>query len=261
MRSLPRFAVFSLVGLVAISATGCSVVPRRQLAMAQLQARRLHEQNKMMAQSHAAEQAQLQQQMTDLQTARDTLQQRVDNLLAERDQLKTNISNVSMSPLSKDLTKAFEDLARKYPEFEFDPLTGVSKFNTDILFELGKDDVRPAAEPALREFVGILNSGDALGLQVLVSGHTDDRPVTRNETKARHKDNWDLSAHRAIAVVRTLSRLGLKDGRMGLSAYGPFQPVASGKDEKSRQRNRRVEIYVLAPNSPLANYEQAPAFR
>jgi chemotaxis protein MotB len=261
MPSLPRLALLAIVGGLVLSTTGCSMVPRRQLAQAQLRSRQLYEQNQSLAQTSAQEQARLAQQIADMQAARDTLQQRVDNLLAERDQLKTNISNVSMSPLSKDLTKAFEDLARKYPEFEFDPLTGVSKFNTDILFELGKDDVRPAAEPALREFVTILNSGDALGLQVLVSGHTDDRPVTRNETKARHKDNWDLSAHRAIAVVRTLGRLGLKDNRMGLSAYGPHQPVATTKDEKSRQRNRRVEIYVLAPNSPLANYEQAPSFR
>jgi chemotaxis protein MotB len=262
-----RVAVTLLLGLTFVG-TGCNVVPRRQLAMAQARTRQLHEQNKMLAAekgqaiaSVQGENQRLQQQIADLNSARDTLQQRVDNLLAERSTLQSKISNVSHSPLSSDTTRAFEELARKYPEFEFDPLTGVSKFNTDILFELGKDDVRTGADPMLREFVRILNSGDATNLQVLVSGHTDDRPVVKAETKARHRDNWDLSAHRASAVVRTLSRLGLKDNRMGLSAYGPYQPVATAKDEKSRQRNRRVEIYVLAPNSPLANYDGLDTFR
>jgi chemotaxis protein MotB len=263
-----RWGAASLLVGLTFAGSGCNVVPRQQLSMAQARTRQLHEQNKMLAAekgqimaSMEGDKQRLQQQIADLNNARDTLQQRVDNLLAERSTLQSKMSNVSHSPLSNDTTRAFEELARKYPDFEFDPLTGVSKFNTDILFELGKDDVRAEANPMLREFVRILNSGDATNLQVLVSGHTDDRPVVKAETKVRHRDNWDLSAHRASAVVRTLSKCGLKDNRMGLSAYGPYQPVATAKDEKSRQRNRRVEIYVLAPNSPLANYDGAETFR
>ena len=266
MPSMARMAMVCLFGWLAISQTGCAFVPRRQLAQAQLRTRQLYEQNRTLAmekaqlsQSLASETARLNQQIADLNSTRDTLQQRVDNLLAERS--NSNVSNISHSPLPSDTSRQFEELAKKYPEFEFDPATGVSKFSTDILFELGSDDVRSQAEPVLREFVKILNPGEATGMQVLVSGHTDDRPVVKPQTKARHPDNWYLSSHRAIAVLRTLSKLGMKEGRMGVSAYGPYQPVASGKDESSRQRNRRVEIFVLAPNSPMANWDNVPAFR
>ena len=122
-----------LLGLTFVG-SGCNMVPRRQLSMAQARTRQLYEQNKMLASERdqavataQGENQRLQQQIADMNAARDTLQQRVDNLLAERSSLQTKISNVSHSPLSNDTTRAFEELARKYPEFEFDPLTGVSR--------------------------------------------------------------------------------------------------------------------------------------
>lgn len=259
MRIAVRIAC-CLLGIVALSQTGCNLVPRQQLAMSQHRSRQLWEQNKslamereQLARSMGAENQRLAQQNSDLQASRDALQKRVDNLLAERGNIKTRLTG--SSPLSDNTTRQFEDLARKYPGFQFDPQTGVSKFSSDILFESGTSEVKGEKQGVLQDFARVLNTGDAKQLNILIVGHTDDMPVVKPSTKQRHPDNWYLSAHRAISVRELLHRFGLREGRMGVAGYGPYQPVATGADVRSRSKNRRVEIYVLAPNASMAGID------
>ncbi len=47
------------------------------------------------------------------------------------------------NPLGGNANRRFEELAKKYPEFEFDPVTGVSRFNGDLLFASGSDAIAP----------------------------------------------------------------------------------------------------------------------
>lgn len=267
MSRAARIALCGVVGVLALGQMACNAVPRSYLAQSQLRTRQLYQQNRALmadrenqirtSQNLASENQRLQQQMGDMQASRDTLQQRIDNLLSERSQLQSRFASIRQtpSPLSDSSTRQFEELARKYPDFEFDPQTGVSKFHSDVLFESGSADLRNAAEPLLRDFAKILGTGDANQLNILVVGHTDDRPVGKPGTRARHPDNWYLSAHRAINVTHTLSKFGIKEKRMGVAGYGPHQPLASNSDDKSRQRNRRVEIFVLAPNASMAGWD------
>lgn len=260
MPSAVRVVLVCLMGLLAFSQVGCNLVPRQQLAMSQNRSRQLWDQNKslamereQLARTMTAENQRLMQQNGELQASRDALQKRVDNLLAERGQLKTRMTGTS--PLSDNTTRQFEDLARKYPGFEFDPHTGVSKFSTDVVFESGMAEVRPQAHQMLQEFTRVLNTGDAKQLNILVVGHTDDTRVVKPTTLSKHPNNWYLSAHRAIAVQQLLNRFGLKDGRMGIGGYGPHQPLVPNRDSKARSQNRRVEIYVLAPNASMAGVD------
>lgn len=255
-----RIVLACALGMLAFGQIGCNLVPRNQLAMSQHRSRQLWEQNKalamereQLARTMAADNQRLTQQNGELQASRDALQRRVDNLLAERGTLKTR--QVGTSPLSESTTRQFSDLAKRYPGFEFDPQTGVSKFNNDILFQPGSDQFNPNAIPALQAFADVLTKGDAKQLNILVVGHTDDTRVVRPETKQRHPDNWYLSAHRAIIVRNQLSKAGLADSRMGIAGYGPYQPISRNKDPESRKNNRRVEIYVLAPNASMAGVD------
>src|SRR5262249_26300213 len=117
----------------------------------------------------------------------ETVEGRINNVLGERNHLAGN-----RNPLSDSTNRQFADLAKRYPGFEFDPQTGVSKFQNDILFESGSDELRADAEPLLSEFARILNNGDASELNILVAGHTDDRPVKKASRGARHPENWNL---------------------------------------------------------------------
>jgi len=241
------------LGLLALTQTACNMVPRYQLTQAQNRTRQIHEQNRVLAAERNGLLAQiqsLQQQIAGLTAREETLQARVNNLLAERNHLTS-----ARNPLSDATNRQFADLEKKYPGFEFDPQTGVSKFSNDILFESGSDELRRDAEPLLADFARILTNGEASQLNVLVAGHTDDRPVKRASTKSKHPDNWYLSAHRSINVVHELSRHGIQPSRMGVAGYASYQPRVSQKSDEARRQNRRVEIFVLAPGASTAGWD------
>lgn len=260
--------------LLAAATAGCNAVPMYQYRQAQMQTLAMYRQSQAVAGQLAAERQQFQQTASQLQgelsAAQSQLQlanERLANLGSERQELHARYSNLLTSlqagenPLSSEATKRFEELARKYPEFEFDPYTGVSKFTGDLLFATGSAEIRNDAHPLLSEFARIMNDGDARQFNMLVVGHTDDRPVVKAATKSKHASNWELSAHRATAVVDVLSKQGLAEHRMGVAGYSMYQPVAANADESSRQRNRRVEIFILAPDAKIAStWDAAPRF-
>lgn len=255
-----RIALLSTLSLMIVSQVGCNLVPRRQLSQAQLRTQQMYGQNRSLAQSQsqmAADNARLQQQVNELASSRDLLQQRLANAQGESSELRAKYTGLlkNKSPLSADATRAFEDLQRKYPDFQFDPQTGVSKLSSDLLFASGSAEITDAALPKLRDIANILNRGDSQELNVLVVGHTDDTRVVKPNTKAQHLDNWGLSTHRANAVLRALAKDGIKEKRMGSAGYGPHQPIVPNSNDTNRAKNRRVEIFVLAPNASLAGWE------
>jgi len=111
-----------------------------------------------------------------------------------------------------------------------------------VLFPTGSDDIGGSARAELDKL------GDAiLELQeqippeinwvIRVDGHTDVRPVT-----GRFQSNWELSAARAIAVVRRLIDRGISPERLVAAGFGEFQPLAAGESEDAYARNRRIEL-------------------
>ena len=73
-----------------------------------------------------------------------------------------------------------------------------------------------------------------------VEGFTDNQPISTDEFPS----NWELSAARAAAVVRLLSRFGVNPERMAAVGYGEFQPAYSNRTVEGQRLNRRVLIVV-----------------
>ena len=116
-------------------------------------------------------------------------------------------------------------------------------FQSEVLFELGSADIGPEGEAtleelsrALRDISGRIPSDIDWVLQV--SGHTDDLPIRT----ARYRDNWDLSAERAISVVRYLVLSGIEPERLSAAGFGEYQPIDTGGSAEARARNRRIEF-------------------
>lgn len=201
--------------------------------------------------------AQLQNVQGQLQTA----EQRVANFRSTQEELERRMvqliseSKRLPSPLSDEASRRFEELARKYPNFEFDPLTGVSKFHSDILFSSGSAQIKRTAAPLLAEFAEIMNEPSAERLHILIVGHTDDKPIAKPGTKQQHPTNGHLSTNRGHSVRLALNQAGLHDQRMGVAGYGQHQPLVANLDEDKRQVNRRVEIFVLAPDAVVAGWD------
>ena len=71
-----------------------------------------------------------------------------------------------------------------------------------------------------------------------VDGHTDARPITGGAFKS----NWELSAARAISVVKYLIGKGVAPQRLVAAGFGEFQPIDTGTTEEAYRRNRRIEL-------------------
>lgn len=244
-----RWAAWCLLGLFTAPLTGCmhnGFVPRTTHRQSQYRAQQLWGQNRSMSQSMA----QLQQQNDQLRNNLDLANKRIENLNAERAQLAERFKNTGRSnPLSPDANARFRNLKDRFPGIDFDENTGVAKLDSDLLFDSGSDTVSTKGAAILREIASILNRGDTKQLRVQIVGHTDDRPIAKASTKTRHPTNWHLSTNRANSVLLELKKSGIDQRRMRSSGAGEFEPIASNKDAASRAKNRRVEIYVLAPDA------------
>jgi len=67
-----------------------------------------------------------------------------------------------------------------------------------------------------------------------------------SKLSGRYPTNWELSAGRAIAVVRFLQeQAGLEPERLSACGYSYYQPVPSNDTEEGRHENRRIEIILI----------------
>lgn len=273
MPTLVRVLTISLLAPLMCSQVACRTANWYQLRQSQMQSRQLYTQNKaviaerdqatQLAQSLQAQNSQLAQQHSALKQQLQVANSRLENFASENGELKQRYVSLldsarnQPSPLSESATRRFEDLARRYPGFEFDPETGVSKFHSDILFPSGSDQIAGQGQQLLKEFAGIMNGGEARDLHILIVGHTDDKPISKEATRKRHPTNWHLSTNRANSVALNLAKNGLTEKRMGVAGYGMHQPVVANTDDKARRQNRRVEIFVLAPEAVVAGWDPA----
>ena len=165
---------------------------------------------------------------------------------------KTMISSMQERLLSTggqlpvELTSKLEELAGKYHMISYDADHGVLKFESDLTFQKGSDQVTSSAIGGVKSLCTILNSAEAEKFDVIIAGHTDDIPVLRPETRAKHPTNWHLSAHRAISVLNIMAANNVAPKRLSVRGFGEFRPVEENKPNKGGSaKNRRVEIYIV----------------
>lgn len=105
---------------------------------------------------------------------------------------------------------------------------------SDVLFDFGKFELRPAAREKLAKLSGIVLAHP--GLKLAVEGHTD--------SIGSEEFNQKLSEKRAGSVRDYLVSQGLNEDTVTAEGFGKEFPVASNATNEGRQRNRRVEIVV-----------------
>jgi len=104
----------------------------------------------------------------------------------------------------------------------------------DILFSIGKADLKPETELVLAKLAGILLIMPDLNLRI--EGHTD--------STGAPSFNLRLSEQRADAVFDFLAGQGISSTRMKTAGYGMDRPIADNSIPEGRSRNRRVEIII-----------------
>lgn len=123
--------------------------------------------------------------------------------------------------------------------FKIDERGLVITFLDNVFFDLGKADLRTEMFPvldALAESLGEIEN------HIRIEGHTCNLPINT----PRFPSNWELSAARAIAVLRYfIEKKGISPQRLIAVGYGEYQPLVPNDSEENRRKNRRVEIVIL----------------
>ena len=116
-------------------------------------------------------------------------------------------------------------------------------FQSEVLFPSSSADLQPAGMVQLanvgRRLVEIAQQiPKDINWVIQVDGHTDNRPIRTDIFPS----NWELSAARAIAVVKFLHSQGIPNERLVAAGYGEFQPLGPNDTPPQRERNRRIEL-------------------
>ena len=109
-------------------------------------------------------------------------------------------------------------------------------FDSGLLFDINRFDVKPASRENLVRLADILNKyPDTL---VLIEGHTD--------STGPHDYNMILSQNRANAVAAVLAGQNIDATRFTVMGYGPDQPLFDNATAEGRAGNRRVDLAIMA---------------
>lgn len=263
MAARRSFAAFAVLAFLA-SASGCMVPAGKATSLAA--------QNRSLAERNDALAAQLEDLKVHSENIEDQLlraeeelalvdgqagiaRQRLEAYRTQRD--RQTASQALLPGLAPHTEARLARISKRYGNLAFSPGGGVSKLDTDILFDEGDDALKPGASGVLKSLVSTLNSEDGTDLKVLVVGHTDDQKLARKPARDRFDDNLHLSTARARRVADELERLGLAGQRIGIAGYGAHQPVAPNTSPEDRAKNRRVEIFVMAQEVPVVGWTES----
>jgi outer membrane protein OmpA-like peptidoglycan-associated protein len=109
-------------------------------------------------------------------------------------------------------------------------------FDSGLLFDVNKYDLRDASRENLTKLAAILNKYP--DTNILVEGHTD--------STGTREINQPLSDNRAKSVATFLATFNVQSARFTVHGYGPDQPIGDNGTLEGRQQNRRVDLAIMA---------------
>jgi chemotaxis protein MotB len=105
-----------------------------------------------------------------------------------------------------------------------------------LLFDSGAAHFSSDAYPRMTKIGRMVRK---IGVPVQIEGHTDDRPIRT----AAFPSNWELSAARAVTVLRYLTEtLGVDAQQLSAVGFSEYQPIVPNDSDTHRAMNRRVDL-------------------
>ena len=116
-------------------------------------------------------------------------------------------------------------------------------FQSELFFDTGQAVLKPEGRAELDGLAtALIELGNKIPAEIAwvlrVDGHTDVRGIN----SPQFKNNWELSAARAISVVQYLISKSVSPQRLVAAGFGEFQPIDPDKTEEAYARNRRIEL-------------------
>src|SRR3569833_2510894 len=202
----------------------------------------------------AAQVAQLNQQLAALRTQLGALEQALNASEATAAESKTQVAdlgrrlNVALAQRVQDLSQYRSDFfgrLRKILEGRADVQVVGDRFvfQSEVLFPPGDASVSEAGKPALDNLADAIkqlqNEIPAdINWVLRIDGHTDKRPINTPEFPS----NWELSAARAIAVLKYLQANGVSAQHLVAAGFGDSRPIDPSETDEAYAKNRRIEF-------------------
>lgn len=160
---------------------------------------------------------------------------------------KTGDTPIDQDVMGDFMINIFEniDMLISSRDFDYDQNITITETEEEIIltvdnsifFDSGSTRLKTESEDILKEVAQIVSK---LKMPLIVEGHTDSQPLISG---SRYRDNWELSALRAVNVIRYfIEELDIGPDMLKAKGYAFYQPIASNESEEGRAKNRRVNF-------------------
>lgn len=111
--------------------------------------------------------------------------------------------------------------------------------NPPLLFDSGRAVLKPRGVELVEGFGKVFQT---VKNPLIIEGHTDNVPIHNDEFDS----NWDLSFHRAYAVVKHLVvKMKFIPTRLSGLGFGEYRPLVANDTKENRAKNRRIEVNII----------------
>ncbi len=163
---------------------------------------------------------------------RSEAQLEVDRLTAVR---RTLLEALRAEGLERDVTTTFDGRGLV-----------LSLVSRHVVFQADRSELSARGREVVDVLADVLRTLDD---PLQIDGHTNQVPVK----PAFFATDWDLSAARAVTVLRRLEEVaGIATDRLSMAAFGATRPLLDPADPRSQAINKRVDIVVLSTADPEA---------
>ncbi|UFJ40034.1 OmpA family protein [Brevibacillus humidisoli] len=180
----------------------------------------------------------LELQKLELQREIALLEQRQQQLVADIEAVRTVEEDASkrLDIVRSQLAAALHEMN---VQFEQTPEGLMIRLPENVLFTSGSAELQETGRQVIASVAGVLQRFPHL---VRIEGYTDNVPIANS----RYRTNWELSAARALSVMREMvDQHQLPPSRFIVAGLGERNPVADNTTAANRARNRRVELVIL----------------
>jgi flagellar motor protein MotB len=159
------------------------------------------------------------------------------------------VFTLTYRPRARRTYEALQATVRGQQEVQLEQLEQGVKVTlaATVLFPSGSSELSEPGKAVLAKIAETLTKRGTGG--VAVEGHTDNAPISENLAKI-YPTNWELSATRALTVVRYLVDKGVPESHLEARAFGATRPRALNTTEQDKEKNRRIELMVMEQKTP-----------
>jgi len=109
----------------------------------------------------------------------------------------------------------------------------------DVMFKSGQVVLTPKGVQVVTTLKNFFIQHKDQNIKII--GYTDN---VRPSKRSRFHDNWEISALRAVNVLRELLKMGLESTRLTATGLAYLNPIYPNTTDEYRAKNRRVEFVL-----------------